>query len=159
MSIKKTRKIRIKYKNNFIFLVIGFVVLLVCFIVFTSNQIPKTIYPLPQYDKIAWQPEKASSVYALLSPDTPDEVIQYTEGVEMIGEDTNNNPQELYTFYDQKLTNDGFEKINVVGSPAESTTWVASYKKGFYYFEVQYYVTPENKDTKTSMVFSGILPN
>jgi hypothetical protein len=123
------------------------------------NQTPKTPYPLPLYDNIHWSSEKSSSVYALLSPDTADEEIKYTQGTEITGEDTEGNPKELYSFYDNALTKDGFEKINVVGDPGENTYWVASYKKNRYYIEVQYYVTPEDRDTRTSMLFSGILPN
>jgi hypothetical protein len=159
MPINKGKNLKIKNKNKLIFLAAVVIATVVCLKLFMSNQIPQTPYPIPHYEKISWQPEKPSSVYALLSPDSADEEIKYTEGIETTGEDTEENPLSLYTFYNETLTKDGFQKINVVGDPATSTYWVASYKKNHYYVEVQYYVTPENKDTRTSMVFSGILPN
>lgn len=156
------KKIQKPAKNNFpkfIFVLVGIAVVIVILTFYQLHRTPQTPYALPDYDKIPWRPEKPSSAYALLSPNTPDEDIIYTEGIETTGEDINNEPESFYTYYDQALTKDGFEKINLVGDPKTNTYWVASYKKNKYYIEVQYYVTPEDKNTKTAMLFSGILPN
>jgi hypothetical protein len=156
MKIKKHKQSQKKW--TLAALIGGFIVLIFLLMNYLSSQLPKTPYVLPKYEGILWQKEKPSSVYALLSPNTAAEEIMYTEGIEMTGEDIDMHPNDIYLFYDQALTRDGFEKINVVGDPEVSTYWVSSYKKNYYYVEVQYYVTPDNKDTRTSMLFSGILP-
>lgn len=143
----------------FLLIAIGVILGLVALFFYTKDQLPKEPYQVPHYEKLSWEPETAGSVYALLAPDTADEEIKYTEGKETTAEDTQKDPEALYTYYDEKLIQDGFEKINLVGNPKENNYWVSSYKKNHYYVEVQYYVTPDNKDTRTSMLFTGILPD
>lgn len=154
MSIKKSIFQKLKL------LPIGIIIVLIVLLglsVYAKNRAPQEVHGVPRYADITWSEAKKSSVYALLNPDTTEEDVVFTEGVEIIGEDLQGDPQKLLTYYDTWLIQNQFTQITSTGDYKTDRYWTRSYRKGHFFIEIQYYVTPENSNTQTAMVFSGIL--
>lgn len=140
-----------------LFLVCAIVFLAVISFFFVKSRKNEHPYSIPLMTSLSWDEPKESSVYALLYPGSEKEEILFTPGVTRTSPIEKQNSQSYFNFYNDELTNRGFFPITKTGSPENDKYWVASYQKGVFYIEIQYYPTPYAENSYTASVFSGIL--
>lgn len=113
-----------------------------------------TIKPYPS---LAWSDPKAANFEILLNEQTSDEKLVLTRGEQSLAISQTDIADQVASYYDKLLVGQGFKTIKTINSPSVNKYWVVGYQKDNNYFEVQYYPTPGEPSTFTTLVFFGTL--
>lgn len=123
---------------------------------FTAKAATLTINPYP---KLVWSAPKTVTFNVLLNEKTEKETIAVAKGEQTYAQAGNDTSAELFQYYNHEILGKNFQRIKLINNPQKDPYWVAGYKKDNNYFEVQYYPTPYDQWTYTSLVFFGTLQN
>lgn len=113
---------------------------------------------LKQFPGLEWSRPNQEKVSALLNEGTNEESLVLATGEKSLAVSSTNISTEVAAYYEEQFTKKGFIKIKSYGNPQGDRYWVNRYRKDRQYAEVQYYPTPYETSSFTTVLFFGVLP-
>lgn len=110
---------------------------------------------LPRYDGLSWSDPQPYHVVVLEDVNTLEEIVFTLRGTMITAESGMDISREVREFYDAQLLSLGFQQRKLLGDPLTTTFWVAQYRKGAAFVEVQYHPSVLREGSFTLLVFSS----
>ena len=124
----------------------------------TDSEVEAATVVLKQFPGLEWLKPSQEKVSVLLNEGTGEESLVLATGQKSSAISTTNISPEIAAYYEEQFTKKGFEQIKSYGDPKTDKYWVKRYRKDRQYSEVQYYPTPYETNSFTTVLFFGILP-
>ena len=123
-----------------------------------NSEVEAATVVLKQFPGLEWAKPNQEKVSVLLKEGTSEESLVLATGQKSSAISTTNISTEIAAYYAEQFTKKGFAQIKSYGDPETDKYWVKRYRKDRQYSEVQYYPTPYETDSFTTVLFFGILP-